>query len=90
MSTGIGGTNLEFSGLFEFHHVTLAFERTASCEEDIFMALINIFRPGGEPGHCVIVLNGLPFPWHIGNGNWSIFSDVQSDIFRSHSVLKTV
>lgn len=80
---------LELSSLFKLHHITLALERAARSQEHILVTLVNVLRPGCQPGNSVVVLNSFPLSRHVGYGYRSLLADVKDDILRSDTILST-
>ena len=81
-------TYFQFARLFELLHVTLAFERAASGQEHILVVAIDVLYPVCKPGHGIVVYNGLPLSWSVGNRNWGLMSDINRNIFWAHAKLK--
>lgn len=81
-------TDLQLTRLLKFDHVTLALQRAASRQENIFVIAIDVLRPSGKPGDCVVVLKRLPFSGHVGNRNGGFLSDVDGDVFGANTELE--
>lgn len=79
--------HLEFPCLLELQHVALTLEGAPSSQKDIFVVMIDVLRPSGKPRNGVVVNDLLPFAWHVGLRNWSVFANVNRDILGSNTIL---
>ncbi len=80
-------TDLQFTGLLKLHHVALSLEGTACGQENVLVTIVDVFCPIRQPSNGIIMLDRLPFSWHVRDRNGCIFANIQRYVFGTNAEL---